>query len=421
MAGTRRRDSGTGGLSKRASDGMWVASVTLPPGPDGRRRRKVVARRDRGEAAKALREMVAALAAVGDLPTSSPTLEWWATRWLDTIAAPRLKPRTLTTYRGYVRQYIVPTIGRYRLDKLTPDHVRRLHTHITTPAPDGLGLSATTALQAHRILAKMLTDAMREGRVQRNVATLLDAPRRTRATRPALTVDQALTLRAACLAWPTGLRWLTALYTGTRQGETLGITTEALDLDPDSRSGTLTVAWQLQRITWIHGCGDQGPDGWPCKKVRAGACPRREPPIPPDQDSRPVAGGLHLLRPKSSRSWRRIPLVPEMVTLLDAHGLPSDPEGLVWGVVDPRRDHEDWKALLVHAGLPEVPIHSLRHTTATLLAHLGVPEQTRMEILGHSSATTTRGYTHIDQTMATAAMARLGGLLTQGEASTQKG
>lgn len=407
MAGTRRRDSGAGGLSKRSSDGMWVASVTLPPGPNGERRRKVIARRDKAAAAEALREMVKALAAAGDLPTSSPTLDQWATRWLDTIAAPRLKPRTLATYRTYVRQYISPTLGRYRLDKLTPDHVRRLHTRITGPKPDGLELSTTTALQAHRILAKILTDAMREGRVQRNVATLLDAPRKARATRPALTVDQALTLRAACLTWPTGTRWLTALYTGTRQGETLGITTEMLDLN----TGMLTVAWQLQRVTWEHGCGEQTDGAWPCGKIRAGACPRRDAPIPADQESRPVAGGLHLLRPKSSRSWRRIPLAPDIVTILRAHGAPTDPEGLLWGVVDPRHDHDDWKALLAHAGLPEVPIHSLRHTTATLLAYLDVPEQTRMEILGHSSATTTRGYTHIDQTMAAAAMSKFGHLL----------
>lgn len=402
-----RRSSGAGGLYQRASDGMWVASITLPPGPSGERRRKVVARRDRGAAAQALRDLTRALAQAGDLPTSSPTLEQWLTRWLNQIAAPRLKPRTLATYRGYVTQYIVPTIGRYRLDKLTPDHVRQLHERITAPEPAGLGLSSTTALQAHRILAKALTDAVREQRVTRNVATLIDAPRRARAVRPALTIDQALTLRAACLTWPTGARWLTALYTGTRQGETLGITSEMLDLD----AGVLTVAWQLQRLKWEHGCGEPNEKVWPCGR-RPASCPRRTVTIPADQEAERVKGGLWLTRPKSVPSWRRVPLAPDLLGVLRMHGQPSDPGGLLWGAIDPSRDHADWKALLTHAGLPDVPLHSARHTTATLLAFLGVPEQTRMEILGHSSATTTRGYTHIDQTMATAAMGKLDALLT---------
>lgn len=399
-----KRGHGEGGLYKRAKDGLWCAAVTLPPGPNGERRRKVVARRDKGEAIKALREVMRELDAAGDLPTSSPTLEQWMATWISTVAAPRLKPRTLATYRTYVSQYIVPSIGRYRLDKLTPDHVRRLHAYV-----DGKGLSPTTGLQAHRILAKALTDAQRERRTTRNVATLVDAPRKARAVRPALTIDQAMTLRAACLEWPTGARWLTALYTGTRQGETLGITSEMLTLT--DAGGSLQVAWQLQRLTWVHGCGAQVDGTWPCGKVRAGYCSARFLPIPPDQEATQVAGGLYLTRPKSSRSWRMVPLAPDIASVLTAYGKPTAPDGLLWGVIDPRDDYEDWKALLDHAGLPHVPIHSLRHTTATLLAYLEVPEQTRMEILGHSSATTTRGYTHIDQTMATAAMGRFGELL----------
>ena len=79
--------------------------------------------------------------------------------------------------------------------------------------------------------------------------------------------------------------------------------------------------------------------------------------------------------------------------------------------IDPRVDGEAWHASLEAAGLPRVPLHSARHTTATLLHALGVDERTRVAILGHSSATTTAGYTHVTDAIGHEAMARLGALL----------
>jgi len=38
MARKRTRDKGDGGLHKRKKDGMWIATIELPPGPDGKRR-----------------------------------------------------------------------------------------------------------------------------------------------------------------------------------------------------------------------------------------------------------------------------------------------------------------------------------------------------------------------------------------------
>ena len=61
--------------------------------------------------------------------------------------------------------------------------------------------------------------------------------------------------------------------------------------------------------------------------------------------------------------------------------------------------------------MPDVPLHSARHTCATLLADLGVDEQTRMQILGHSSATVTRGYTHVTSSAAARGIGALGALL----------
>ena len=47
-----------------------------------------------------------------------------------------------------------------RLDKLAPAHIRDMQTWITAPTPAGLGLSASTAHRAHRVLRKALNDAV---------------------------------------------------------------------------------------------------------------------------------------------------------------------------------------------------------------------------------------------------------------------
>lgn len=407
---TKRRDQGAGALFQD-SRGLWTARVELPA-INGQRRRKVIRRKDKAAALAELRRLRTELDRVGDLATSSPTLADWLSTWLERIAAPRLKPRTLVGYRGYIDRYIVPTIGKTRLDKLTATHVRRLHDHITAQ-----GLSSTTALQAHRILAKALTDAVREGKVGRNVATLTDAPRRAVALRKALDAAQARALLLSVADRPEeAAAWSVALLAGLRQGERLGLTAGAVDLD----AGIITVSWQLQRLRWAHGCAKHRPAaGWPCGRVRAGSCPDRRMPIPAGQEARQVDGGLWLTRPKSRAGWRQVPIAPLLAQVLERHlaGRALAPDDLVFTrpdgrPVDPSDDTAAWDTALRRAELPDVVLHSARHTTATLLYELGVPEHTRVRILGHSSATTTAGYTHVADALTRDAMGRLGDLLT---------
>jgi integrase len=407
---TRRRDAGSGGLYQD-SRGLWTAVVELPAVGD-ERRRKVIRSKDKAVAARKLKEVRAELDRAGDLATSSPTVAVWMRTWLDRIARPRLKPRTFETYEGYVDRYIVPAIGKIRLDKLTTAHVRKVHEQVTVVS----GLSSTTALQAHRILAKSLTDAMREGRVSRNVATLTDAPRKAVSTRGALVSDHARALLVSVANDETAAaQWSIALLTGMRQGERLGLTRDAIDLD----AGVITVSWQLQRLRWEHGCGARRSDRtWPCGKSRGGSCPDRHLDVPAGQEAKRVYGGLWLTRPKSRAGWREVPMPPllaEVMTRYLASHQPGD-EGLIFvrtdrHPIDPRDDSAAWDRALRDAGLPDVVLHSARHTTATLLLELGVPEKVRVQIMGHSSATTTAGYTHVADPLMRDALGRLGTLL----------
>jgi integrase len=384
-----RRHRGDGSLHQRA-DGMWIGSVDLGKDGSGKRRRRTVSSADYPAAVVKMRALLRARDD-GALPTERSTTTAWLTRWLEEIVHPRVKPRTFDDYASVVTHYLIPHLGAHRLNELAPSHVRTMHRALTT-GPDAV--SAATAQKAHRVLAKALNDAIREGIVLRNVATLVDAPRRLPTSQPALTSGQARALLLAAHDAEDRMltRWATALLTGARQGEVIGMEWSRLDLD----TGTADISWQLQRLTSHHGCGGT------CGHRRASTCPKAVLNLPAGFEARPLGGGLALTRPKSNAGVRLVPLVPALVAMLRHHrdSAPTAVSGLVWTQPDgspltPDRDHRAWKAALVRAELPPIPLHSARHTAASLLLEAGVDQHVIASIVGHSSIITTRGYMHV--------------------------
>lgn len=418
----QRRENDSGSVYQRASDGMWLAALRLPNG-----KRKYMSSRTKTGVQEKLRTAKRDLARAGNLPTSSPSLAQWITLWLK-AKKKTLKPGTYVDYERKMLNYVVPAIGRIRMERLTADHVRRVHDYII----ETKGLSSTTALTTHRILAKCLTDAAREGRVVQNVATQLDAPRKAVSKRGALSADDARKLLLAAASDPVAaVHWSLALLAGLRPGERLGLTREQIDLDRVDPEGnpipTITVSWQLQRLRWEHGClaaGERAPakgQQWPCGKNRGGSCPKRWVDVPPDQEATRVDGGLWLTRPKSRAGWREVPMAPGLLAVmrrhleqseLGMHGLVLHRGDELRRPVDPSDDGAAWHRWLDIAGLEQVEPYTARHTTATLLHALGVPEKTRQQILGHSDATVTAGYTHVADAETAMAMRRLDDLLS---------
>ena len=63
--------------------------------------------------------------------------------------------------------------------------------------------------------------------------------------------------------------------------------------------------------------------------------------------------------------------------------------------IDPRRDHDEWKALLQEAKVREARLHDARHTAATTLLLLGVPERAVMDVMGWSNSAMVKRYAHV--------------------------
>lgn len=343
--------------------------------------------------------------------TTTPTVEKWLAVWLEKDAKARVNARTWSRYEELVRVHLTPALGRTKLDKLTPLHVKDLHRRML----DG-GSSSSTVLQAHRVLARALRVAMEWGLVHRNVATLAGGPTVTRPKAEPLTLDEARVLLDAAQDDRLAARWCLALALGPRQGEVLGLEWDAVDLD----EGTIVIRQQLQRLRGRHGCGPKTDEGWPCGKGQSIRCPHRE-----------GDAGLHLVRPKSEDSHRHIRLPANLVTLLKRHRAQQKVERVEEGPrwkgweydgrqvhlvfaqrngrpIGPRSDTAAWHALLEKAGVAPAKLHDARHTAATILLMLGEDVKVVQELLGHATPDFTRRvYQHVVPEIADAAAVKI--------------
>ena len=401
-----RRMRGEGGVSHRA-DGRWQGTIDLGWDATGKRKRRYVYGRTQAEVIKEMRRVQREFDTAGVTMSGAMTVAAFLGKWLDDIAAPRVKPKTLTSYASIIKVHLIPHLGRRRLDKLTPVHVREMDRAIEKDR------SSSTALKAHAVLSKALTDAVRERVVAYNVAGLVDRPHVAVSKRGTLTAQQALVYLTHIEKTPNAARWVLAFAAGMRQGECLGLTREMVDLEV----GTLTIAWQLQRLPYRHGCSPA------CGRKFGGNCPDRHIILRDDFEAIPAAGGLYLVRPKSKAGWRTFPLDPRVLTVLKAHIVTPNPLGLMFTTtevksgarittesgmpIDPRRDLKDWHANLTAAGLPDVPLHAARHVALTALKAAGVDDFTIMSIAGHVEARTSHGYMDVSSPLQAAALGKL--------------
>ena len=345
-AGRPRRGRGEGSIFQRA-DGLWVAQVDLG-WVGGKRLRPTVTARTKREVLEKMRRKRREIEA-GVLPDDA-TVEQYLTHWLDNIASERVRERTLMGYRGYVRTWLVPHLGRHRLDRLKPDHVRALYK-----AMGEAGCSDSTRRQAHAILRRALVVAEREGRIMRNPAALVDPPPVGTAHHDYHTADEARAVIRAVVA--TGdvratTRILMAYLTALRQGEVLGLEWRDLDLE-------LGVAYVHQGLTRVKG------------------------------------QGLVLGKVKSDASVRFVPLVAPLVEALRELRAQTGGVGFVFGgerPTDPRRDWQEWKDALRLGGVKDIPLHGARASCASLLRDMGVSERVIADILGHAQVATTQAH-----------------------------
>jgi integrase len=383
------------------ADGAWHGRVTIGACDDGRPDRRHVRGRTEAEVVRKVRKLERDRDG-GKVRRAgrTETLGHWLAHWVENVAARTVRPKTLAGYRTAVNFHLIPGLGAHRLDKLLPDHIESFYTRLLAT-----GRAPATVHQVHRTLRTALNEAVRRSRITSNPAQIAKSPRLIEVEIEPFSMDEARQLLDAAVNRRNGARWAFALSLGLRQGEALGLRWTDVDLN----TGSLIVRRALQRHTWQHGCGGS------CGRKRGADCPDRR------------GGGLLVVETKSRSGRRAIGLPPPLVELLREHRTAQDAErdlaGSLWQdggwlfaqpngkPTDPRADHREWKEFVRDAGVREARLHDARHTAATMLLVLGVPQRVVMDLMGWSHTAMTLRYQHVSGQVRHDIAAQVGGLL----------
>lgn len=374
---TRRTRARNEGSIYQRKDGRWVAAVTFWEG--GRRRRRAFYTPTQEEARRRLTTAQKSHDDGLPLPLERLTVAAFLGQWLE-AKGPSLRSESFRRYREMCQLHIIPEIGRRSLARLTPGDIQAAYARCRAK-----GLSGTSLSLLHGVLHKALDDAARWNLAARNVADLVDAPRRSTPEMRTLTPKEAICLLRAAEGDPLEAFYTLALTCGLRLGELQALRWKDIDLD----RRRLRVTATLQAVQ----------DGAPVFAEPKTARSRRVVHLP---EMAAAALRMHRTRQLEARLqagafWQDFGLV-----FATGRGRPLDGNNV---------RTRSFARLLERADLPPMRFHSLRHTAATLLMAEGVPVKVASELLGHADiATTLRIYSHVLPSMqeeAASAMDRL--------------
>jgi integrase len=365
------------GHIQKKSDKKWKIYVYL--GTDGAGKKKYVTKVVNGTKRDAQRLLTQMLNDINQGTFTEPTkltVNDYMARWLKDYASVNVALRTYEFYEQTLKLHINPRIGHIELSKLTPLTLQHYYSELLKGGKldwsgklTGIGLSPTTVLKHHRIIHEALDHAVKWGLVVRNVADMVEPPRRVKEEMKTWSAAEASRFLDTVKDHRHYAFYLTAVMTGMRLGELLGLRWSDVDL----QGNTLYIQQTLLK-------GGQNP----------------------------VYGHA-----KTEKSRRQIALPEAVVRALKQNKALQNQERLVWGsdyrdtglvFTKDTGNHLDptymsrglFKRLIAAAGVPDIRFHDLRHTHATLMLKNGVNPKVVSERLGHSGVQITLDtYSHV--------------------------
>lgn len=311
------------------------------------------------EARRELAKMVA-----GRNPNGSMTLEQWHEKYWPAIES-SVRPATARSYGVAWRLRVKPSLGRHRLEDITSPMIES--------AMVAWSGGASAKNDALAVLSRLLDGARRSRFIDYNPAREVKRPSMHESISPvsrALTLDQIRTLLDLV---PDGVyrRYLAALvYTGMRAGEATALRVG----DVDFERGIIRVSRSLS----------------------------------PGQ-----RGELIEQSPKSHK-FRDVPLIDALRPFAEEAARGKRVSDLLFDGADGGRltNHNarrgvDWETLREAIGRPDLRIHDLRHTFATILFDAGASAPDVQATLGHSSLQVTERYSRAREGVALRAGAAL--------------
>lgn len=352
----KHRGKNEGSLSQR-KNGSWRAQVTL----EGRRVSKGF--KTKAEAQKWLQDMRNQIDDGLTFDATRITLEQFLTGWLETVKT-SLRPKPALQYTNLTNRYLIPQMGKIKLQELRPDRIDRFYAELVEQ-----GVGVRTVRYIHSVLHRAMEQAARSSYIPRNPAHGATLPRVPQVEMQYLDEDQVLQFLIAAQESRFYALYQLAIKTGMRQGELLGLKWQ----DISWRKGTLTVKRQVQRVP-----GQGFVFGEPKTKAGNRSIKLGEATL---QALREHSQRQQVDRAAAGSQWQDLDLVfPSKV------GTPMDQRNLL----------NDFYAVLARAGLHRIRFHDLRHTAASLMINNNIAINRVSQVLGHSKPSVTLDiYSHV--------------------------
>ena len=367
----KRRGRGEGSMFQRA-DGLWCATISAGYAESGKRRRKTIYGKSKGEVQEKLRVTQNEITQGLPVETNRLTVGEYLQRWLDGTAKSTVAPTTWDRYNTVVKHQLKPYIGGSQLSKLQPVHIEQLYAQL-----EKAGESPRNRQLAGVVLGSALKHAIRLRLIISNPARDVPKPR---VADTELKVWSAEQVSVFLKAWPDDrlhAMYVVALTSGLRQGELFGLQWQDIDFAADA----LSVQRSVEEIR----------------------------------------GQLRLKEPKSGKG-RRIDLPKFAIKALADHRAKMLAEGHIGCHVFCAPDggllrkgnvyRRSFLKRIAASAVPRIRFHDMRHTHATLLLLAGENVKVVSERLGHASIQITLDtYAHVLPSMQKAAAEKMQRLL----------
>ena len=367
--GKAKNAAGAGTMRQRAN-GLWEGRITIGTNPGtGKPIRKSVYGKTQKEVRRRMTEITRELDKHNYKEPSKMTVAAWMTMWIDNFT-PHLAPLSRSKYTSEIKNHIVPALGALQLDAVSGLHVQSFYNSLTKA-----GLSAKTVSGIASILRKSFNAAIKQKLIQSNPCLTAELPRVAKPEINPLTDDEIPHFLAAIAGHPLEHAFAVALFTGMREGELLGLSWGQVDFA--GRKITINQQLQQSRETgeyFIRKCPKN-------RKIRTFA--------PPD-----IAWEhLESQRAKQLEMQSAAPELwsnPDNLVFTDACG-----KHLIIGTF-----YKQFKRVAEDFGRPELRVHDLRHTTATIAIASNADIKSVQNLLGHATAAfTLNTYAHTSEKM----------------------
>ncbi len=373
------------GTITRRGKTSWRLKYDLPRESETQERRIAYAtvKGTRKEAEKELRRRLTAIDKGMHVDPSALTVAAYMDQWLADVAPASASPKSLERYHGLSQIQIKPHLGEKQLQRLRPADIATW-----LKALGKTGLSTRSIRHAHGALRTALAHAAAVELIERNVCTIIKAPKLVRTEVEILNAEQIADALRKLEGHPLYPIVALAIGTGARRGEIAALRWSDIDLD----AATVRIERSLEQV--------KGSVRVKSPKTAAG---RRTVSLP--------AFAVDALR-----DHRRQTL--ELRLQLGIGALPGDAP--VFGDIEgewpsPHSITKRWVRAIESRKLPKVTFHALRHSHASALIAAGLDVVTVSKRLGHGSPAFTLGvYSHLFENKDDQAAAAIDAVVGQG-------